>query len=91
MPMPAAGSIGTTYDVAPSMHDQYSTRLDNNDNNDLLYLSSRPQNINHIRDEDIDNDDNALGRDDDVSWNDGSAAYASRFCIAISSFDGTLL
>ncbi len=91
MPMPATGSIGTAYDVAPSMHDQYSTRLDKDNDNDLSYLSSRPQNIDHIRDDNIDDNDNALGRDDDVSWNDNSAAYASRFCVAILSFDGMLL
>jgi hypothetical protein len=89
--MPAAGSIGTVYNVAPSMHDQYSARLDDDDNNDLLYLSLRPQNINHIRDDDINDNDNALGRDDNVSWNDDGAAYASRFCVAILSFDGMLL
>ncbi len=89
--MPAGGSIGTAYDVAPSMHDQYSTRLDDDDD-DSSYSSSRPQNINHIRDDDIDNDDDdALGRDDNVSWNDDSAAYASRFCVPILSFDGMLL
>ena len=75
MPMPAAGSIGTAYDVAPLMHDQYSARLDDDDNDDLLYSSSRPRNIDHIRDDDINNDDDALGRDDDVLWNDDSAAY----------------
>ena len=89
--MPAAGSIGTAYDIAPSMHDQYSTCLDDNDNNNLLYLSSRPQNIDHIHNDNIDDNDDALGRDDDVLWNDDSAAYASRFCIAISSFDDMLL
>ncbi len=89
--MPAAGSTGTTYNLAPSMHDQYSTRLDDNDNDNLSYLSLRPRNIDHICDDDIDNDDNAPGRDDDVSWNDNSAAYASRFCVAILSFDGMLL
>jgi hypothetical protein len=89
--MPAAGSIGTAYDVAPSMHDQYSARLDDNDNNNSSYLSSRPRNIDHIRDDDIDDDDDALGRDNNVSWNDNSAAYALRFCITISSFDGMLL
>ncbi len=89
--MPAAGSIGTAYDVAPLMHDQYSARLDNDNDGDLLYLSLRPQNIDHIRNDDIDNDDDASGRDDDVSWNDDSAAYALCFCIAILSFDGMLL
>ncbi len=89
--MPAAGSIGTAYNVAPSMHDQYSARLDDEDDNDLSYLSSRPQNIDHIRDDDINNDDNELGREDNVSWNNNSATYASRFCIAILSFDGMLL
>ncbi len=89
--MPAVGSIGTAYDVAPSMHDQYSTCLNNDDDDDLSYLSSRPRNINHILDDDINDDDDALGRDDDVSWNNDSAAYASRFCVAISSFDGMLL
>ncbi len=89
--MPAAGSIGTAYDVAPLMHDQYSTRLDNDNKDDLSYLSLRPQNIDHIWDNNIDDDDNALGRDDDVSWNNDSAAYASHFCVAISSFDGMLL
>ncbi len=74
MPMPAAGSIGTAYDVAPSMHGQYSACLDNNDNNNLLYSSSRPQNIYHIRDDNIDNNDDALGRDDNVSWNNNSIA-----------------
>ncbi len=91
MPMPAAGSIRTAYDIAPSMHDQYSARLDNNDDNDSSYLSSRPRNIDHIRDDNIDDDDNASGRDDDILWNEDSAAYASRFCIAISSFNGMLL
>ncbi len=57
----------------------------------MLYSSSRPRNIDHIRDDDVNNDDDASGRDDDVSWNDDSAAYASRFCVAISSFDGMLL
>ncbi len=89
--MPAAGSIGTAYEVAPSMHDQYSTRLDNKDDYDSSYSSSRPQNIDHIRDDDIDDDNDALGRDDNVTWNNDSAAYASRFCVAISSFDGMLL
>ncbi len=89
--MPAAGSIGTAYNVALLMHDQYSTCLNNNDDNDLLYLSSRPQNIDHICDDDIDDDDDALGRDDNVSWNNDSTAYASHFCVAISSFDGMLL
>ncbi len=89
--MPAAGSIRTAYDVAPSMHDQCSARLDDDDNNDSSYSSLRPQNIDHIRDDNIDNDDDVSGRDDDVSWNDDSAAYALRFCIAISSFDGMLL
>ncbi len=91
MLMPAAGSIGTAYNVAPLMHDQYSARLDNNDNNHSLYLSSRPRNIDHIRDDDFNNNDDALGRDNDVSWNNDSTAYASRFCVAISSFDGMLL
>ncbi len=89
--MPAAGSIGTAYDVAPSMHDLYSTRLDDNDNNDLSYSSSRPQNINHICNDDINDDDDESGKDNDVSWNNDSAAYASHFCVAISSFDGMLL
>ena len=89
--MPAAGSIGTAYDVTPSMHDQYSARLDDNDNDDSLYLSSRPQNIDHICNDDIDNDDNASGMDNDILWNDDSAAYASCFCVAILSFDGMLL
>ncbi len=89
--MLAAGSIGTAYDVAPSMHDQYSARLDDDDDDNLSYLSSRPRNINHIRDDNIDDDDDALGRDDDVSWNNDSTAYASRFCVAILSFDGMLL
>jgi hypothetical protein len=91
MPMPAAGSIGTAYDVAPSIHDQYSTRLDDDNNDNLLYLSSRPQNINHIRNDNIDDNNTASGRDDNVSWNNNSAAYASRFCITISSFNGMLL
>ncbi len=89
--MPAAGSIGTAYDNTPSMHHQYSARLDNNDNDDLSYSSSRPQNIDHIRDDNIDDDNDALGREDDVPWNNNSTAYASRFCVAISSFDGMLL
>ncbi len=89
--MLAAGSIGTAYDVALSMYDQYSARLDDNNDNDLSYLSSRPQNIDHIRDDDIDENNNALGRDDDVLWNNDSAAYASCFCVAILSFDGMLL
>ncbi len=89
--MPVAGFIVTAYDVAPLMHDQYSARLDDNNNNDLSYSSSRPRNIDHIRDDDIDNDDNALGRDDNVLWNDDSAAYALRFCVAILSFNGMLL
>ncbi len=83
MPMPAAGSIGTTY--------EYSAHLDDNDDNNLSYLSSRPRNINHIRDDDINDDDDALGRDDNLSWNNDSAAYALHFCIAISSFNGMLL
>ncbi len=91
MPMPAVGSIGTAYDIAPSMHDQYSPRFDDNDDDNLSYSFSRPQNINHICDDDIDNNDDMLGRDDDVLWNDDSAAYASRFCVAILSFDGMLL
>ncbi len=91
MPMPAAGSIGTAYNVAPSMHNQYYARLDNNDNNDSLYSSSRPQNIDHICNDDIDDNDDALGRDDEVLWNNDSAAYALRFCVAISSFTGMLL
>jgi hypothetical protein len=91
MPMPAAGSIRTAYNVAPLMHDQYSARLDDDDNNDLLYSSSRPQNIDHIRNDNINDNNDASGRDDDVLWNDDSAAYASRFCVAISSFDGMLL
>ncbi len=89
--MPAAGSIGTAYDVALSMHDQYSARLNDNDDDDSSYSSSRPRNIDHIRDDDINDNDDASGRDDDVLWNDDSAAYASRFCVAISSFDGMLL
>ncbi len=89
--MPAAGSIGTAYDLTPSMHDQYSARLDNDDDDDLSYSSSRPQNINHIHDDDINNDDDASGRDDDVSWNDDSAAYTLRFCVVILSFNGMLL
>ncbi len=89
--MPAAGSIRTAYNVTPSMHDQYSARLVDDDNNDLLYLSSRPQNIDHIRNDNINDNNDASGRDDDVLWNDDSAAYASRFCVAISSFDGMLL
>jgi hypothetical protein len=91
MPMPAAGSIGTVYNVAPSMHDQYSACLDNDDDDDSSYSSSRPKNIDHIRDDHINDDDNVSGRDDDVSWNNDSAAYALRFCVAISSFDGMLL
>ncbi len=91
MPMPAAGSIRTAYDVAPSMHDPYSACLDDNNDDDLLYLSSRPQNVNHIRNDKIDDDNDASGRDDNVSWNNDSAAYTLRFCIAISSFDGMLL
>ncbi len=89
--MPAAGSIGTAYDVAPSMHHQYSACLDNDDNNNLSYLSSRPQNIDHIHDDDINDDKDASRREDDVSWNNDSAAYTLRFCVAISSFDGMLL
>ncbi len=89
--MPAAGSIGTAYDVAPLMHDQYSARLDDNDNDDSLYLSSRPRNIDHIRDDNIDDNNDASGRDNNVSWNDNSAAYALCFCVTISSFDGMLL
>ncbi len=89
--MPAAGSIRTAYNVAPSMHDQYSARLDDDDDNNSLYSSSRPQNIDHIRDDDIDNNDDALGRDNNISWNNDSAAYASRFCVVISSFNGMLL
>ncbi len=91
MPIPAAGSIGTAYDDAPSMHDQYSACLDNDDNNNSLYLSSRPQNIDHIRDDNINDNNDALGRDNDVSWNNDSAAYTLRFCITILSFDGMLL
>jgi hypothetical protein len=91
MPMPAAGSIGTAYDVAPLMHNQYSARLDNDDNDKSSYSSLRPQNIDDIRDDNIDNNDNASGRDKDVSWNNASAAYTSCFCVAILSFDGMLL
>ncbi len=91
MPMPAAGSIGTAYDVAPSMHDQYSACLDDDNNDDLSCSSSRQQNIDHICDDDIDDDDDTSGRDDNVLWNDNSAAYALLFCVAISSFDGMLL
>ncbi len=89
--MLAARSIGTTYNVASSMHDQYSACLDDDDDNDLSYLSLRPQNIDHIHDDNIDNDDNASGRDNNVSWNNDSAACASRFCVAISLFNGMLL
>ncbi len=89
--MPVAGCIRTAYDIAPLMHNQYSARFDNDNDNDTLYLSSRPQNIDHIRDDDINNNDNALGREDKVLWNNDSAAYASRFCVAILSFDGMLL
>ncbi len=91
MPMSAAGSIGTAYDIALSMHDQYSARLDNNYNDNSLYSSLRPQNIDHIRNDDIDDNNDASGRDDNVSWNNDSAAYASRFCVVISSFNGMLL
>ncbi len=73
------------------MHGQYSACLDNDDDKDSSYLSSRPQNIDRISDDDIDDDDDASGRDDNVSWNDDSAAYALRFCVVISSFDGMLL
>jgi hypothetical protein len=73
------------------MHDPYSACLDDNNDDDLLYLSSRPQNVNHIRNDKIDDDNDASGRDDNVSWNNDSAAYTLRFCIAISSFDGMLL
>jgi hypothetical protein len=73
------------------MHDQYSARLDDDDNENSSYSSSRPLNIDCIRDDNIDDDDDASGRDDDISWNDDSAAYASRLCIMISSFDGMLL
>ncbi len=89
--MPAAGSIKTAYNVAPLMHDQYSARLDNNNNDDLSYSSTRPRNIDHIHNENIDDNDDVSGRDEDVSWNDDSAAYALRFCVAILSFNGMLL
>ncbi len=89
--MPAAGSIGTAYNIALLMHDQYSARLDDDDDNDSLYLSLRPQNIDHIHNDDIDDNNDASGRDNDVSWNTDSAACALRFCVAISSFDGMLL
>jgi hypothetical protein len=68
-------------------------RLDNNDDDDLLYLCSRPQNIDLFRDDDKDNDDindDTLERDG-ILWNDDSAAYAASFCIAILSFDGTVV
>ena len=70
-----------------------SARLDVNNNNDLLYLCSRPQNINLFRDDDNDNDNinnDKLGRDN-ISWNNNSAAYAVSFCVTISSFDGTVV
>ncbi len=89
--MPVAGSIGTAYNIALLMHNQYSACLDDDDNNNSLYLSLRPQNINHVRDDDIKNDNNASGRDDGVSLNNDSTAYALRFCVAISSFNGMLL
>jgi hypothetical protein len=73
------------------MHDQYSACLDDNNDNNSLYLSSRPQNINHIRNDKIDDDNDASGRDNNVSWNNDSAAYTSRFCVTILSFDGMLL
>jgi hypothetical protein len=92
MPIPAAGSIGPAYNIAPSMHDQYSTCLDDDDDDDSLYSSLRPRNINHIHDDDTIDDDNEVSwRDYDVSWNDDSAAYASHFCVTILSFDGMLL
>jgi hypothetical protein len=59
----------------------------------LLYLCSRPRNIDLFCDDDNDNDDindDMSGRDN-ISWNDNSAAYAVSFCIAISSFDGTVV
>ncbi len=89
--MPVAGSIGTAYNIAPLMHNQYSACLDDNNNNNSLYLSLRPQNIDHICDDNIENDNNVSGKDDGVSLNDDSTAYALRFCVAISSFDGMLL
>ncbi len=70
-----------------------SARLDDNENDDLLYLCSRPQNINLFRDDNNDNDninDDTLGRDD-ILWNNDSAAYPVSFCIAILSFDGTVV
>ncbi len=51
----------------------------------------RPQNIDHIRDDNINDDNNVSGRDDNVSWNDDSTAYPSHFCVAILSLDGMLL
>jgi hypothetical protein len=56
-------------------------------------LCSRPQNIDLFHDDDNDNDDindDTSGRDD-ISWNNDSAAYAVSFCVAISSFDGTVV
>ncbi len=46
-----------------------------------------------FRDDDNNNDDindDTLGRDD-ISWNDNSAAYTVSLCIAILSFDGTVV
>jgi hypothetical protein len=59
----------------------------------LLYLCSRPRNIDLFRDDNNDNDDinNDTSERGDISWNNDSAAYAMSFCVAISSFDGTVV
>ncbi len=70
-----------------------STRLDDNDDDDYLYLCLRPRNIDLFRDDDNENNninDDMSGRDD-ISWNNDSAAYAVSFCVAILSFDGTVI
>jgi hypothetical protein len=70
-----------------------SACLDDNNDDDLLYLCLRPQNIDLFCDDDNDNNninDDTSGRAD-ISWNNNSAAYTVSFCIAILLFDGTVV